>query len=164
LLLINNMPSEKQLKYWESLKGKPGYWLGKKRPDLILPQRFTKGQEAWNKGISQSEEIKNKISETNKNKGIEPRIRFVAVSENHPQWKGDSVSYSGLHYWVSRKLGKPKECEHCGDTKAKKFEWANKNGMYLRELTDWIRLCVSCHRKYDGHAYKSWQTRSVNYA
>lgn len=26
---------------------------------------------------------------------------------------------------------------------------ANKSGEYLRDLSDWLSLCVSCHRKYD---------------
>lgn len=28
--------------------------------------------------------------------------------------------------------------------------WANKSHKYKRELTDWISLCVKCHKKYDG--------------
>lgn len=26
---------------------------------------------------------------------------------------------------------------------------ANKSGQYLRNLNDWFRLCVSCHKIYD---------------
>ena len=27
--------------------------------------------------------------------------------------------------------------------------WANRSGRYLRELTDWVRLCAKCHKAYD---------------
>ena len=29
----------------------------------------------------------------------------------------------------------------------------------MREITDWVRLCVSCHRLLDDHAIKMWETR-----
>ena len=64
-------------------------------------------------------------------------------------WKGNNVKYSGLHMWVRSMLGEPSKCEHCETTTAKKFEWANKNHTYFRNITDWVRLCTSCHRKYD---------------
>ena len=66
-------------------------------------------------------------------------------------WKGDSVSYRNLHRWVERYLGKPNTCEHCGKYGvAHQIQWANKSGKYLRELSDWIRLCVKCHKRYDS--------------
>jgi len=64
-------------------------------------------------------------------------------------WVGDKVSYSALHIWVRRNLGKPNKCEHCGVTEGT-FEWANKSHNYKRDLEDWIRLCKKCHIKYDG--------------
>ena len=64
-------------------------------------------------------------------------------------WKGDNVSYSALHTWIRNKLGRPSLCEHCKTTTAKKYEWANKSHQYKRDLSDWIRLCTSCHIKYD---------------
>lgn len=64
-------------------------------------------------------------------------------------WKGDKVGKIGLHFWVERQLGKPKKCIHCGTTKAKKFEWANKSQKYKRDVSDWLRLCTKCHSKYD---------------
>lgn len=66
-------------------------------------------------------------------------------------WKGDNVGYTALHDWVRKVLGKPTTCEHCGKTglTGMKIHWANKSGQYLRRKFDWIRLCVSCHRKHD---------------
>jgi hypothetical protein len=73
------------------------------------------------------------------------------LGEEHHNWRGDDVSYSGIHYWVSRHLGKPSKCEHCGSTEENKYEWANISKEYKRDLTDWVRLCVSCHIKFDGY-------------
>jgi hypothetical protein len=67
--------------------------------------------------------------------------------ENHYLWKGENVSYRGLHNWVRKGLGKPKRCEFCGSTK--RLEWANKDHQYRRNLVDWMALCKSCHFKYD---------------
>lgn len=73
------------------------------------------------------------------------------ISERHFAWKGNQVSYKELHTWVARWLGKPNKCELCGKSNlvGKDINWANKSGRYLRDLSDWIRLCVFCHRKYD---------------
>lgn len=71
----------------------------------------------------------------------------------HPLWKGENASYSGLHHWVRRHLGTPQECKHCGisgDRGVKRgYHWANISGEYRRTLTDWVRLCVPCHSKFD---------------
>lgn len=69
--------------------------------------------------------------------------------ERHLNWKGDGVGYQALHTWVRKHLGTPKQCSHCQATHKKKYEWANISRQYKRELTDWVRLCTSCHRKYD---------------
>ena len=71
-----------------------------------------------------------------------------------PAWKGDAVSYSGLHKWVSSRLGKPKECEHCHAIveDPKGIHWANKSQEYKRDLSDWLRLCRKCHMKYDNNS------------
>lgn len=73
-----------------------------------------------------------------------------ARGEKHSQWKGDRVSYGGLHLWVRRNLGTPSKCEHCGTTRSKPyFDWASKSRKYTRDLSDWIRLCRPCHMIYD---------------
>ncbi len=71
------------------------------------------------------------------------------VGENHSKWKGDKAKYITMHIWVARWKGKPKLCEHCGTTTAKRFEWANKDHKYKRDLNDYIRLCRKCHEEYD---------------
>ena len=60
------------------------------------------------------------------------------------------TEYVMLHKWVRRELGKPQECENCGRTDDEvQYDWANISGEYLRDLTDWARLCHSCHRLID---------------
>jgi hypothetical protein len=68
---------------------------------------------------------------------------------SHQKWKGGEVGYHALHAWIKRERGSPGRCEHCGTTTAKRFEWANKDHKYSRSLEDYLRLCTSCHRKYD---------------
>lgn len=80
------------------------------------------------------------------NKGkLYPQI----TGENHPLWRGNEVSYANLHRWVYRHKGSPQKCEHCKTIEKIKYHWANLSGKYKRNLDDWIRLCVSCHKKYD---------------
>lgn len=75
-----------------------------------------------------------------------------------PNYKGDKVSYSGLHHWLKYHLGKPSKCENCGLTKSR-YEWANVSGEYLRDLDDWVSLCVICHRLVDDTGKKAWLQR-----
>src|SRR5580698_917581 len=53
-------------------------------------------------------------------------------------WKGDKVGKTALHNWVEKQLGRPRKCDKCGTTKAKKYEWANKSQKYMRKLSDWM--------------------------
>jgi len=69
-------------------------------------------------------------------------------NNNHYLFKGDKVGYVSLHGWVRRHKVDPKYCEHC-KAEDKKLQWANKSHEYKRELDDWLRLCIPCHRKHD---------------
>ena len=73
------------------------------------------------------------------------------AGENSYNWSGNKVSYRALHQWVERHLGKPNTCKHCGrgNLSSHLIHWANKSGQYKRDLSDWLRLCVKCHKKYD---------------
>jgi hypothetical protein len=84
----------------------------------------------------------NQLKKTMFKKG---EVKFVG--KNHPNWKGDFTGYHALHSWVNRWLGKPDACKNCGKSglKGRQIHWANISGKYLRDLTDWIRLCVKCH-------------------
>lgn len=75
--------------------------------------------------------------------------RIRPKEEKSWSWKGNKVGKEALHNWVQKHLGKPKKCEHCNTTKAKQYDWANISQKYKRELSDWKRLCRSCHAKFD---------------
>ena len=81
------------------------------------------------------------------------------VGEENPMWKGKEAGYIAIHDWLYLHFGKPRFCEHCGTKKAKKFEWANISKLHKRERIDWLRLCTSCHHKYDESRKKMWITR-----
>lgn len=100
-------------------------------------KQFKKGQRAWNKGKN----------------GLIPEHKHYA-------WKGDDVSYSGVHHWIKKHLGSPTKCKHCGTDglSGRKIHWANKDHTYRRIVDDWIRLCVNCHIEFDrthNREYKS---------
>lgn len=87
---------------------------------------------------------------------IECRGLHRSGSQNH-KWKGDNVSYSGIHHWVRKHLGRPDTCSQCKRTATGKLmHWANVSHDYKRVVTDWIRLCAKCHFKYD----QKWHPRS----
>lgn len=73
------------------------------------------------------------------------------IGKKHHFWKGNGVGMIALHSWVKRKLGCPPKCEKCGfESKSNhKIHWANKSHKYKRDLNDWIRLCVPCHKRFD---------------
>lgn len=110
---------------------------------------------------TQSEETKAKMSKSNKrpwlgkNLSEEHKKRIkesLPKGDKHKKWKGAEAGYMPIHQWVGRSKGKPSYCEHCGSVekgKHVKYEWANIDHKYERNLDDYIRLCTSCHRKYD---------------
>lgn len=95
-------------------------------------------------GYKQSVEHRKKESESKK-------------GEKAYQWKGEDVGYYALHTWITKQLGKPHYCEYCGrtDLPHRSYHWANKSDQYKRDIEDWIRLCVSCHKKYDKEKRKN---------
>ncbi len=107
------------------------------------------------KGSIRTPEQRRKISEFNKGK---------YTGEENNKWKGDKVGYHALHNWVARQLGKPSKCEHCSDTTAKRYEWANISREYKRDISDWVRLCSSCHHTFDDMGKKAWITRRLRMA
>ena len=82
---------------------------------------------------------------------ITGKVNIWVLAEKNINWKGNKVGYRALHRWIrSRKFG-GNICEFCGKLKTtpKSIHLANKTGKYLRNLTDWLWLCVKCHKKYD---------------
>lgn len=89
------------------------------------------------------------LTKIKKGQRLSPSTEFQkgSVPSN---WKGDSVGYKCLHDWVKSRLGRPTKCEFCLTEEKRKYEWANKSGNYNRDLSDWLRLCTPCHRRYDN--------------
>jgi hypothetical protein len=109
---------------------------------------FTPGHAPWNagKGVPYMSRpgAKGRIPW---NKGMKlPHLS----GPNHHAWKGDAVGLAALHDWVVRHKGTPQQCDHCGTTDRKWYDWANKSHEYKRDLDDWLRLCRSCHRRHDA--------------
>jgi len=131
-------------------------------PKFKKGNKLREGIAPWNKGIKtglapwrgkkRSKETIKKMSEGMKGK---------YADEKHWAWKGDKVGYVSLHKWIYRKLGRPSICEMCGITELNpyKIHWANISGEYKRDLSDWIRLCATCHHKMDDITNKGWKTR-----
>lgn len=132
-----------------------------KNPKMwLIGNKFREKKSSWNKGIPQSKEAKRKVKEKLKgrmawNKGLkrywDSPTEFKKgenLSEKHWLWKGENASYRSIHHWVDNHFGKPQECNQCGKTSGR-FNWSNKDHKYRRNLDDYIRLCVSCHRKKD---------------
>lgn len=122
----------------------------------------------WKCAMSASWNTTMKTGKNNVSKRLDVREKMskarkgIIFGDKIWNWKGDDVSYAGLHMWVKRKFGKPNKCENsfCKYprfdakgrimVKPKRYEWANKSRKYIRIREDWIMLCVSCHRRFDS--------------
>jgi Zn finger protein HypA/HybF involved in hydrogenase expression len=144
---------------------------------------FKKGSKPWNKGQKKQATCKvckknfnkyGKSGNLKKTCSKECRIKAIKIArskqvitkkhreaiskslrqEKAKQWKGNRVSYSGLHRWLYKYKIRPDECQYCGKpnktiNNRSYLHWANISGEYKRELNDYIALCPSCHKKYD---------------
>ena len=128
---------------------------------------FKKGFTPWNKGLKGysnggtfkkghklSKKSIIKLRKTRKKQGCPWLIgkpNYNIRGKKNGNWKGKGVGYFALHSWIRRMLGKVVKCDFCGKEKTtpKSIQWANKSHKYKRNLTDWISLCVKCHKKYD---------------
>jgi len=112
-------------------KGKKGTGFGMYPENIHKGDPWNKGkkglQVAWNKGI--------KVSQT--------------TGDKNGIWKGNEVGYVALHGWIRRQLGSANICSFNPDHKSKVFEYANISGAYLRDIDDFVSLCVKCHKEYD---------------
>jgi hypothetical protein len=119
---------------------------------------YKEGHISYTKGMKHTLESRIKMSKALKGK---------YCGSLHSTWKGDKVSYFGLHSWIKRTYGKANKCENpsgcvyprktpnCKELLSpKKFEWANISGEYHRDRSDWIMLCCSCHHLFDNNNHK----------
>lgn len=101
-------------------KGHKGYWLGKKMPEYIGKKMSASRTGSLNYKYKGEESAKKKIDK-----------------------------YWELHRYIESQLGKPKQCSHCKTKRKTQYDWCNISHKYKRDLSDWRRLCASCHQKYD---------------
>lgn len=91
------------------------------------------------------------VWQTFKKNGYKSRDSKTAArwGENHRLWKKRGASLPSLHQRINRRFGRPKECWVCGTTDPNRtYDWANLSGNY-EDITDYKRMCRSCHCKYD---------------
>ncbi len=103
-----------------------------------------------------SPETKEKMRIKALNQTEEHRLknRLAHLNNRNPNWKGDKVSYKGIHTWLSTNFPKPLECKKCrvkGKNNKTKWSihWCSKDHKYSRNKKDWIPLCAKCHLEYD---------------
>jgi len=109
------------------------------------------------KGKKHSEETKQKMSISRKGKlsttlgktwKVQDTSNYIKKGDNNSRWKGDNVSYKGLHKWIRENKLKSDFCEECR-IKTDKLEVANLSGEYLRDVNDFRWLCRKCNQN-DG--------------
>ena len=129
--------SKKRVAWNKGLKGAQQNALKGKKMPIEWAAKAAEGRAGkcggWNRGVT-AKEVPNLLH------GV-----------RHHFWKGDKVGNKALHGWIRRQLGESLQCEKCGKVveRTTQIHWSNKSGMYLRDLNDWQRLCVPCHKKYD---------------
>lgn len=103
-----------------------------------------------------SQETKSKISDAHKGKKFskehKKKLSLAKIglkNEEASHWLGDKVGKIGIHLWLCRVYGTPKYCEICKRKDKNTYDWACKNHKYTRDRKIFMRLCRSCHRRYD---------------
>jgi len=78
------------------------------------------------------------------------------TAQNNHSWKGDDVSYKGLHKWISDNLGSAKKhkCSVCnGKSGSETMNWSNLDHKYNRDFSKWLPMCKKCHSEYDQNKF-----------
>lgn len=124
---------------------------GKRDPNLTY--QLPKGNVPWNKGKGRRDttcgQCGKSISVLDSQSKSGNRFCSQSCAYAASRLPDDQLSYSVLHMRIRERYGTPSECENCGTTESKKFEWANLSGEYRIDRDDWARLCCQCHRRYD---------------
>jgi len=136
------------------------YNFGKHHSEETKEKMRGKNNPMWGKHLS--EEAKRKLQESRGDISGEKnywfgkhlsddhkkKISIKNSGENHGNWKGDDVGNIQLHTWIKKRKIKTVLCELC-DAKEPK-ELANISGEYKRDVDDFMWVCLSCHKTYDG--------------
>jgi len=62
-------------------------------------------------------------------------------------YRGSANEYYARREWIYKQSGKPRECGKCETQHARKYGWVSISGKYIKDLSDWIRLCPGCAKK-----------------
>ena len=92
-------------------------------------------------------EVRQRISQTMKGRVPKNIAMIVKLGPKNINWRGDDISYRGIHKWVERQLGKAIKCVKNPSHKSTRYHWANVSGKYKRDLNDFRQLCPSCNMK-----------------
>ncbi len=109
----------------------------------------------WNKGmrglhLSPLTEWKKGETPTNSKvfkKGLIPWNKGQDNGKSAWFYRDRILEYKALHKRINRKFKEVETCMFCG--KKGCLHCANVSGEYRENLSDWMKLCVSCHMKYD---------------
>jgi len=148
------MPRKKGFKHSEETKKKIGDRLvGHKHSEETIKKIkdksiFKKGHKPWNNGLPQPKKVKEKISKTNKKKGIKPKKIFSEKGKNHPRWNG-----GGYGYWKKVALSRDNyTCQKCGlrDEEIMEVDHILPKSVYPElkyDINNLMTLCPNCHRR-----------------
>jgi hypothetical protein len=76
--------------------------------------------------------------------------RGLNMENDSPNWKDGKASYVAKHARIYRRFGKADCCENPKCLKkSERFDWATISGKHLPDRRDWIKLCKSCHSRFD---------------
>lgn len=114
---------------------------------------------AWNKGLSEDDPRVKKNVKHLKKYSYKPGVNTGGKNVN---WRGEDASYFAKHMWINRKFGRPSKCERCNVTEDRVYQWANISKEFKRERSDWMRLCIPCHKRYDLARSDYTKVRSDN--
>ena len=140
-------------------KGHRGFWLGKKKPhtqktkDKIREALLGHSVSAetrekiglahignkYSVGLKRSEEMKEKISQTLKRKGIEPKVKFIGVGKNSARWITDRTQLQ-------------KSDRHLGDSASN--DWRKRT--YVRDRWKCRISNKDCSGRIEAHHILNW--------
>jgi len=104
--------------------------------------------------------MKKRISDTNKKKGIEPKIKFIGFGENHPMWKGGITpinkkerKLAAYKFWRKSVFERDNyTCRCCCKSGGKLRAHHINNFADCPELRtvieNGITLCENCHKEF----------------
>lgn len=148
----SQMPNRDEIlkKIADKKRGKPSWNKGLKGA-IKNPLKGKKLPDEWAKKCAEGRK-KSGMYEKVWNKGLTAKDSdSVLAGDKHYAWKDNNVGAVALHKWIYRKFGSPMVCECCGKEceNNHQIHWANRSNEYKRDRDDWIRLCASCHKRFD---------------